>query len=550
MLGRSLLLVSCLILLLGISGVAVAQSSSAECTKLGSLTLRDAHVTAAAVVAAGAFRPDGTAASPQDAAAYRSLPAFCRVQITATPTDDSEIPIEVWLPLTRAAWNGKFRGQGNGGFAGSFYYNLMALSVAQGYATAGTDTGHTGESTDASWALHHPEKIADFGYRAVHLMTLRAKDVIAAFYGEQPARSFFASCSDGGREALMEAQRFPADYDGILAGAPAYLWTNLLTAGMNKTKAMLLEPASYIPPEKISVIASAVLQACDAKDGLKDGILNDPRTCHFDPETLLCKGADSNACLTRPQVDSLKGIYTPTRDGAGNLIYPQTMPGGELGPGGWATWIYGQKPGQSLGIAFGTHYFADMVYDDAKWDWKSFSVDQAIVDATTKTALMLNASDPDLRPFAARGGKLILYHGWNDPAISPLSTIQYYEAVQKIDPQASSYLRLFLVPGMQHCMNGPGPSSFGQFGWMPGSGPDDAAHNLYRALEEWVAKGPAPESVIASKIDTGRDGKPAVSMTRPLCAYPGTAHYDGKGDPKQAASFSCRAPMRYQARPR
>ncbi|MFT4112137.1 tannase/feruloyl esterase family alpha/beta hydrolase [Silvibacterium sp.] len=525
---------------------ALAQQSSSACSHLTSLTLSGAQITDASVVAAGAFLPPdptGAKVSPQDAATFKAVPSFCRVRITATPTPDSDIHIEVWLPLTRSAWNGKFRGQGNGGFAGSFYYSLMGLSVAQGYATAGTDTGHAAEGTDASWALHHPEKIADFGYRAVHLMTLRAKDVIAAFYGQQPAHSYFASCSDGGREALMEAQRFPADYDGILAGAPAYLWSNLLTAGMSKTKAMLLEPDSYIPPEKIPLISKAVLNACDAHDGLKDGILNDPRTCRFDPETLLCKGSETNACLTRPQVSVLKTLYAPTLDGGGNLIYPPTMPGGELGPGGWASWIYGDKPGHSLGVAFGVNYFANMVYDDPHWDWKSFTLDKAIVDATRKTALDLNASDPDLRPFAARGGKLILYHGWNDPAISPLSTIQYYESVRKVDPAYASYVRLFLVPGMQHCMNGPGPSSFGQFGWAPGTGPDDAQHNLYRALEDWVNQGPAPDSVIAAKIDAESGAKPGITMTRPLCAYPEQAHYNGHGDPAQASSFTCRNPV-------
>ncbi|GGH09322.1 tannase/feruloyl esterase family alpha/beta hydrolase [Silvibacterium dinghuense] len=529
-------------LLFTLPAIAFAQQSSSACSRLTSLSLSDARVTDASIVAAGVFLPAGDPPSPQDAAVYKSLPAFCRIQIASTPTSDSNIRIEVWLPLTRTAWNGKFRGQGNGGFAGSFYYSLMALSVSQGYATADTDTGHTGDSTDASWALHHPEKIADFGYRAVHLMTLRAKDVITAFYGQSPAHSYFASCSDGGREALMEAQRFPADYDGILAGAPAYLWTNLVTAGMKKAKAMLSEPSSYIPPAKVAIVASAVLKACDAKDGLKDGILNDPRACHFDPETLLCKGAKTDACLTRPQVENLRSLYAPTLDNAGNLIYPQTLPGGELGPGGWSTWIYGPKPGQSLGIAFGLHYFSNMVYEDPNWDWKTFELDKAINDAMSKTARDLNASDPDLRPFAARGGKLILYHGWNDPAISPLSTIQYYETVTKIDPTSSSYVRLFLVPGMQHCMNGPGPSSFGQFGWMPGSGPDDAAHNLYRALENWVDHGPAPETVIAEKIEPGANHKPAITMSRPLCAYPKQPHYSGKGNPNKAASFTCQLP--------
>jgi Tannase and feruloyl esterase len=509
-----------------------------RCAALAKLALPDTKIVRAEQVAAGQFTPPGDAPSPGDAQIYEKLPAFCRVVAQAAPTTDSDIQIEVWMPAS--GWNGKFRGQGNGGFAGEIGYSQLALSVSQGYATAGTDTGHTGHSTEASWALHHPEKIADFGYRGIHEMTGQAKAIIDAYYGKPPSRSYFASCSDGGREALMEAQRFPNDYDGILAGAPAYVWTNLLTSGMHKTQALFQDQASYIPPAKLPAISSAVLAACDASDGVKDGILNDPRTCHFEPQALLCKGADSDSCLTQPQVTALKALYAATVDSTGKQVYPRSLPGGELGPGGWATWVLGNESGKSLGVAYGVGYFANMVYSDPHWDHKTFTVDSGLKAAVEKTAAALNATDPNLKPFASHGGKLILYHGWNDPAISPLSTLEYYQQVTETNSDAESFVRLFLVPGMQHCYGGPGPSSFGQFGWRPGTGPDDSQHDLYRALERWVDQGLAPETVIAAKIESGGKSAPRLTMTRPLCAYPKEAVYKGAGDTSDAANFTCK----------
>ena len=509
----------------------------ASCTSVAKLALTDARVVRAVEVEAGRFTPPGDPPSPADAKVYQKMPAFCRVEITATPTTDSDIKIEVWLPTSR--WNGKFRGQGNGGFAGEINYSLMGLSLTQDYATAGTDTGHTGHSTDASWALGHPEKIADFGYRGIHEMTANAKTVIDSYYGKPASRSYFAACSDGGREALMEAQRFPDDYDGILAGAPAYDWTNLVVSGMHKTQALLLDPAGYIPPDKLPTISSAVLDACDASDGVKDGILNNPRSCGFNPEDLLCKGTDTNSCLTQKQVGTLETIYSSTVDSAGNEIYPRSLPGGELGPGGWATWILGTEPGKSLGVAFGVGYFSNMVYDDPHWDYKTFKLDDGLKAAVDKTGHALNATDPNLKAFASHGGKLILYHGWNDPAISPIGTINYYDDVSRANHDADSFVRLFMVPGMQHCYGGPGPSSFGQFGWGSGTGPDDASHDIYRALEQWVDGGAAPERVIAAKIESDGKTAPRITMTRPLCAYPKIASYNNEGDRSEAASFSC-----------
>jgi feruloyl esterase len=518
-----------------VSAGAHAQKS---CESLANMTLPHARVTHALTVARGAFTlPDNS-----DAALYRAVPAFCRVQIDATPSPDSDIKIEVWLPVD--GWNEKFRGQGNGGFAGEINYSLIGLSVAQGYASAGTDTGHAGSATDAAWALGHPEKIIDFGYRAIHEMTADAKLIVDAYYGKAPARSYFASCSDGGREALMEAQRFPADYDGILAGAPAYPWTNLVTRSIEKSLALTRTPDSYIPASKIPAVAAAVNAACDASDGVKDGVINDPRTCNFKPASLLCKAGPSDSCLTKPQVQTLQTLYAATFDSHGKEIYPRSLPGGEDGPGGWHDWVLGSEPGKSLGFAFGTGYFENMVYDNSHWDYKTFQIDRDLHAAIQKTAAALNATDPNLKPFAARGGKLVLYHGWNDPAISPMSTLQYYDQVQKTNPDSASFVRLFMVPGMQHCYGGPGATSFGQFGWRPGTGPNDLQHNLYLELEDWVEKGNAPEQVIAAKIDSDGKTEPKITMTRPLCAYPMAGKYRGVGDPSNAANFSCVAPAK------
>jgi len=529
-----------LLLISTASGQKTGTPSS--CTSLARLSLPDTKIDLAQQVEAGKFTPAEPPQNPAETGIYKSLPAFCRVVARIAPTSDSDIKVEVWMPVR--GWNGKFRGEGNGGFAGEIYYSSIAASVAQGYASAGTDAGHTGRSTDASWALGHPEKVNDFGYRAVHEMTRKAQAIINAYYGAPAKHSYFLACSDGGREALMEAQRFPDDYDGILAGAPAYHWTALLTGAVTGAQALTLTPASYIPSSKLPAISSAVLASCDATDGVKDGFLNDPRTCHFDPSVLLCKGADSDSCLTAPQITVLNSLYAGARNAHGDQVFPGLLPGAETGPGGWSTWITGSKPGDSLMFEFGTGYFANMVYDDPHWNYKTFNVDDGLKMAVEKTAHALDATNPDLKPFSSRGGKLILYHGWNDPAISSLSTIDYYHQVESANSDPQSFVRLFMVPGMQHCLGGPGPSSFGQFGWHPGTGPDDTQDDISLALEQWVEKGVAPEQVIAAKIEANPQAAPHTTMTRPLCAWPEEAKYVGAGDTSDAANFACALPAK------
>jgi feruloyl esterase len=528
-----------LVVLTGLAGGAFAQKSGAtprSCASLAQLSLAGAKISSTQVVPAGTFTSPVKEERPEsDAPLFKTVPEFCRVMVEAKPSGDSDIKVEVWLPTQ--GWNGKFQGQGNGGFAGSIDYHMLAIAVLRGYATAATDTGHSGTPPDASWALNHPEKIIDFGYRGIHEMTRIGKATTAAYYTQAAQYSYFGSCSNGGREALMEAQRYPEDYDGILAGAPANYWTHLIASSLWDAQVTTLDPASYIPSSKLPAIARAVNEACDALDGVKDGVLNDPRQCHFDPNTLLCKAAESDSCLTAPQAVALQKLYEGAHDSHGRQIFPGFLPGAEEGPMGWAQWITGPAPGKALLFYFEQGYFSNLVYDKSDWDFKSAKLDASTKASDDRYKHVLNATDPNLKKFRDRGGKLILYHGWNDPAIAALNTINYFNSVVTTmgSDQAESFLRLYMVPGMQHCGFGPGADSFGQ----PGSRPaPDPQHNLQLSLEQWVAKGIAPGSIIAAKY-----AKPypsmEVTMTRPLCPYPQVAKYKGSGDSNDAANFTC-----------
>ncbi len=504
-----------------------ARTPQVRCAALADVKLTAATITSASVVPAGTV--------PETLKLKTSgLPAFCRVRITDKPSADSEILSEVWLPLS--GWNGRYRGIGNGGFAGDIYFDQMAGALKQGYATSGTDAGH--EGMDAGFALGHPEKVKDFGWRAVHYAALFAKQIETAFYGRPPAHSYFTACSDGGREALMEAQRFPEDYDGILAGAPAYNWTALLASGTQDEKVLHASATSNIPAAKLPAIGAAVRAACDMLDGVKDGILNDPRACHFDPATLLCKQGDAADCLTPDQVTSLNTIYSAKFDAAGNKIYPGHVPGSEDAKGGWNGWLLGDR---GATVFFGTGFFSDFVHSDASWKISSFKLDADYKLANEKSAAALNATDPNLKPFAARGGKLIIYHGWSDPAITALSSVDYHDKVRATMGGASEdgFMRLYLVPSMLHCDGGPGATAFGQ----GGAGPmedgvrGDAQHDVFTSLEHWVEQGQAPGELIAS----------GNGLTRPICVWPAVATYKGS-EPKNAGSFACEVPKETPAR--
>lgn len=490
--------------------VWAAPVSAATCESLAALALKDTTITAAQIVPAGQFSlPGERQGAGRGGNPYKDLGEFCRVAATIKPTSDSDIKVEVWLPARN--WNGKFQAVGNGGWAGVISYAAMADAVRAGYASASTDTGHVGGR--GTFALDHPEKLLDFSWRSEHEMTVKAKAVIQAFYGSAAKLSYWNGCSTGGRQGLKEAQMFPDDYDGIIAGAPA----NRTAISLWIADAVLKDPASYIPPAKYPVIHQAALAACDARDGLKDGLIDDPTKCGFDPSVLLCKAGDGPSCLTAPQVKAVKQIYSPAKNPrTGKELFSSFVPGTELG---WGVQAQGPEPAANI-----YDQYKYVVFKDPNWDWKTFNFDTDVERGNRPENLIMNATNPDMKKFFAHGGKLLLYHGWSDNQVPTLNTIKYYNAVVETmggAARASSSVRLFLEPGMGHCGGGEGPNVFDKVG----------------ALEQWVEHGKAPDMMIASHMKDG-----TVDRTRPLCPYPQVAKYKGSGSIDAAANFSCAAP--------
>jgi feruloyl esterase len=491
-----------------------AAFAATPCTDLKSVNLPNTTITMAQAVPAGTFTPPaqgaqggGQRGGQQQAPAALTVPAFCRVAAILRPTSDSEIEMEVWMP---ANWNGKFQFVGGGGWAGIISYPAMATALQEGYATASTDTGHKGGN--ASFAIGHPEKVVDFAYRAVHESTVKAKAFITAHYDRGPRLSYWNGCSTGGRQGLMSAQRYPEDFDGIVAGAPANYQTHLHVWDLGVSVPVLKDPSAAVPAAKAALLNKAVIQACDAQDKVKDDLLNDPRTCRFDPSVLLCKAGDAENCLTAPQLEAVRRMYAPAKTKTGELIFPGKEPGSETT---WNVIAGGTAP---PGVSMGSFHAA---YDNLQWDWRTFDVDRDVKFLDEKVGF-INAVNPDLSAFKARGGKLILYHGWNDTAISPANTINYYSSVlSKMGARQDNWMRLFMAPGMGHCSGGPGPNQV----------------NFMGALERWRESGVAPDQLTASHVTNNR-----VDMTRPLCPYPQVAEYKGTGSTNDAANFVCKAP--------
>lgn len=517
--------------------VAPLASAATPCDALTSTALGDARLVTSEVVGAGTLSIPGARAAAQ--ASLRRLPAFCRAQGMITPSSDSHIEFEVWLPTS--GWNGKYQGVGNGGTAGEISYEYVAAALGAGYAVSATDTGHEATGVvDAQWALGHPEKVIDYGHRAIHETAEKAKAIIRAFYGKPPTRSYFSGCSTGGRQALMEAQRYPADYDGLIAGAPAANLTRIIALFSANTLALARDPSAFIPPTKYVAIEAATLAACDASDGLNDGLIAEPTRCHFDPASLLCRSAESDTCLTVPQVETLKRLYAGLRAPNADPLYPGFMPGGESGSAGWALWLSGQTPERNLEYLWATQIAGSLLLQNPFYNWRTFSVDRDLRAAEKVAGRALNATDPDLRAFEKRGGKLILYHGWSDAGLPPLGTVEYYRSViarlgqQRVD----GFVRTYMVPGMQHCGGGPGADNFGM---MPGLLPveRDPARNMSAALEEWVEHGTRPSSIIATKYATASS---EIMFTRPLCPYPTVTRYKGAGRTDDAKNFVCATP--------
>jgi len=483
-----------------------ALALAASCESLAGRVFDKGTIESAQVVPAGRFAaPSVRADAP---AVSVPVPAFCRVIGRVQPT----IKFEVWLPVDQ--WNGKFQGVGGGGFAGTISYAELGAALREGYATASTDTGHSGGGT-ARWALGHPELVIDFAYRAIHEVTVRAKRIVEDFYGAAPMRSYFVGCSRGGYQGLVEAAQYPDDYDGIVAGAPAVFPSRYNAAQLWVGGATLKNPAAFIPPAKYPVVHRAVLAACDARDGAKDGLLEDPRLCDFDPQLLLCPGTESHDCLTRAQVEAARMIYAPvTNPRTAEVLAPPLERGTELA---WGALAGGPGPSQ-----LATEFFKYFVFDDPNWDWKMFDFDRDMDRAETKVGAVM-ATNPDLTAFAARGGKLIMYHGWADQRIAPRNSIIYRDGVGRLlgEPRTNSFLRLYMVPGMLHCSGGAGPDSF----------------DAVSALDRWVGQGVAPQEIIASRSTNG-----VVARRRPLCPYPQVAVYRGAGSLDMATSFSCSVP--------
>ena len=479
-----------------------------QCGSVNTLVLTGGRVTSASLVAAGAFTPPGATGRAAASSPYAALPEFCRVTATLTPTSDSDIKIEVWLPSS--SWNGKFQAVGNGGWAGTISYAAMAGALAAGYVTASTDTGHS--TPGAAFAMNHPEKLVDYAHRAVHEMTVQAKVILAAFYGNAPKLSVWNGCSTGGRQGVIEASKYPADFDAIVAGATPVTAPRLHGVRLQFNRMVHRTSDSYVPPEKYPAIHDAALQACDALDGVKDGIIDSPNRCMFDPKVLACSGAETSTCLTPAQIETARAMYGPGKDpktGA-TLSFPMLHPGSELG---WAA-LAGPQP---YGIAL--EAFRYVAFSDPAWDAASLDPSTDI-SRLEHRATGFEPPSPNLKPFFSRGGKLLLYHGWADQQVAPMNSIDYFDEVLNASGKsaAGKSIALYLVPGMGHCQGGPGTDSF-----------DKVA-----AIEEWVRTGNAPAQIVASHRTSG-----TVDRTRPLCQYPLVAKYKGSGSTDDAASFAC-----------
>jgi feruloyl esterase len=483
---------------------AAATGSAADCAALKDLKLDGVRITAAEHVAPG-WKPPASLFAMADPSAKTS---FCRVALTI----EKEIKAEVWLP---DVWNHRFQGVGNGGLTGALNYPAMAQAVSAGFASASTDTGHETIKGffDSDWVAGHPDRVENFGHRGHHLMAVTAKAITAAYYGAPAQKSYFNGCSSGGWQALSEAQRYPTDYDGIIAGAPANNFVRLQSSNFYQSYLTRLDPKGVISPAKGQMLAKAMVAQCDAIDGVKDGFITDPRLCKFDYKKLLCKGGDGPDCLTQPQIARAQKLYGPQKTKKGLTLYP----------------------GQPLGIPVITPIGFDASHDPfdstmmvlalkdkPSWRTATFDPDRDIPPMDKELGGTLNATNPDLTAFKAHGGKLLMYHGWADPVLSPYNTLDYVHSVEAKTPGAQDFLRLFMIPSMGHCGGGDGPNAF----------------DSTSTIVNWVEKDEAPERLTAAHI--GAEGR--FGMTRPLCAEPKIAVYKGTGSTDDADNFVCKIP--------
>jgi feruloyl esterase len=513
------------LLALSLSGLAATAEATTACRDLALLRLPGTLITMATEIS-GSFmapiippapRAPGTpepTGPPPPAPAPLELPPICRVAGTIDPA----IRFEVWLPIG-ADYNGRLQAVGGGGLAGNISYPALATAVRAGFASASTDTGH--RSNDNLW-LADPQRREDYGHRAIHEMTVKAKAIIDAYYGTGPEYSYFNGCSTGGRQGLMEAQRYPDDYDGIISGAPVNTFTRLHMGQLWTAHATIGTPGATLTADDLNLVNAAVLRQCDVGDGVEDGVLTDPTRCDFEPRELVCRGRESNSCLAEPKIEALEKIYGGAiNPRTGELVYPGLEPGSENeqpNNPGWALIMNGTTP-----FAIDIPVLGGMGFENSAWDWRTFDYDRDVALIDAKLANVLNAVDPDLRDFKAEGGKLIIWHGWSDPGVMPQRTIDYYGEIIDFADRATGgdgaaftdeYIRLYMLPGVGHCRGGAGPDQV----------------DFMSSIVDWVERSEAPETIVATKADG--------SMTRPLCPHPQVATYR-RGDVNDPASFVC-----------
>ncbi|HEX6840618.1 MAG TPA: tannase/feruloyl esterase family alpha/beta hydrolase [Stellaceae bacterium] len=544
------------------SALFAAPAAADSCSDLANLVLPEVTSITATAVAANTFSPPppfpGLPPGP-------AVPvAFCRVQLTVAP----QINIEVWLPPA-ANWNHRFQAEGGGGYAGTISYSALAAAVTGDavtgqYATASTDTGHPASGTangqggangaqgGGGFALNPANDtlneglIVDFASRSLHETTLKAKALIKAYYGEPQKYAYWNGCSTGGRQGWMEAQRFADDYDGILAGAPAFNWDRFIPAELWPELIMRVDVGAPVPQTKLNAVNVAAIKACDGLDGVVDGIIGDPRKCHFDPHVLQCgrPGAPTDGtCLTDAEADAVRQIWQ-----------------GAHGPRGQFLW-YGLEPGASfagLANSSGTppvarpftitlDHWRLWIEQNPAFDWQTLDVASFTTgfrESQEKFHEVTGTDDPDLSAFRHHGGKIITYHGWTDQLIFPRGSIDYFDRVVAANgglQRVRDFDRLFMVPGMNHCAGGAGAVNFGQSGVTPVA--LDPEHDAVLALQRWVEQGVAPDSFVATTdpqpLHAAENPTNPATFTRLLCPFPEVARYTGTGDPNSAANFAC-----------
>jgi len=493
---------------------SVPANAQQSCQNLKSVRMQNVTITSAVAITPPWEIPptSGMFGTPKG---QRVNVSFCRVEGFSAPTSDSHIGFEIWLPLAEE-WNGKLLAVGNPGFIGGVSRGALAEIVQKRYVAVSTDTGHTEEGY--SWASGHPEKLVDWGYRAVHETVVAAKQLIQSYYGKPVQYAYWSSCHNGGNQGLNEAQRYPDDFDGIVAGDPAYYVSRLqagsLYIGWVSLKDGTRAPG-YISPGKYPAMHRAALDVCDGKDGLVDGIIENPPACQYDPAVMRCHGSDQPSCLTDAQVETARKIYAGAKFNDGTSIYSGFEPGTELN---WAMMAGGPEP-----LSLSTGYFKGMVFNNPEWDYRTFDPDRDTRLAEERTGAAVDGIDANLKPFKQSGGKLILYQSWNETTIPPRSIIDYYRRVEEAmggSRQTRDFARLFMVAGMGMC---------------PGFGNAQDFDTL-EAVQQWVEKGIAPDRILARHRNDDRE----IFRTRPVCAYPAVARYKGSGDPNDAVNFECR----------